>query len=90
MAPNSAASSFSESSRRGCPPSAAIACSAPPESTKMVVPSVLTMSGSSTPASCTLVSDVSPASSEAPDSGALGTPLRSGGRATGRGAWRLA
>jgi hypothetical protein len=44
---------------RGASARASIACSVPFSIAQIVLPSVLTVSGSSTPASCTLVCDVS-------------------------------
>ena len=58
----------SEESSRGAADRASTALSRPPSSAQMTCPSVFTLSGSSTPASCTLVCDVSspaPASASA-------------------------
>src|SRR5215204_13066 len=87
------------SSLRGTGERASTARSRPPVSAKTVVPSVLTMSGSSTPASWTLVVDesgvvgagaatgvVEPPSSPPPEIGKPGT--RRGGSSRGGGAWR--
>ena len=56
-------------SSRGVSERASTACSVPFSSAKIVFPSVLTMSGSSTPASWTLVCDVSSGASPAAGEG---------------------
>ena len=84
----------------GTSPRASTACSVPLAMAKIVRPSVLTVSGSSTPASCTLVSDVSSGGAPAAGvgralSGALPAPSsRAGASGTGirvrTGTWRVA
>ena len=87
--PPHASSSGSVASSAGASARASTACRLPLASAKIVRPSVLTMSGSSTPASCTLVCDVSSpgppvAGAGAARSGALPAPSSSSG-ASGNG-----
>ncbi len=80
----------SDESSRGVAARASTALRRPPSSAQMTRPSVLTMSGSSTPASCTLVCDVSSGAAPAPGAASAdGRSVRWGiggiGRATTRG-----